>query len=398
MVTLSTVEKALKELYLGAIIKQLNTESDPFIARIKRTSERITGNNDIIRAAQIGINGGFGAGTETGQLPLPGENIYKKLRSTTKNMYGVIAISDKSLKSLKGNDKGAFGNLIQNEITGMMETAKWNFARQVSGKSDGVLTTCKASGGATNKVPVNDVRLLIEGITIDILEAGGNPLATARRILNIDRSKNEITISGAAVTTTAGMLITAQGSYMLELTGLGDLFDTDSLTLYGNERASNDWLNPYVKKNAGAINDAMLTEAIMRQEDAYNVNINYLRAGNDAYYAYAKYLEGRVRLINTTKLEGGFTALKVGEHPFVRNKFMRPDSIDFLDTEKFYLDQVSEWDWIPGPVGGIFVQNAGTATYNATLAKYADLMCVTPGGMARYEGITAPAEAAAVNE
>ena len=394
MVTLATVEKALKELYLGAITKQLNTESDPFIARIKRTSERITGNNGIVRDAQIGINGGFGAGTETGQLPLPGENIYKKLTSTTKNMYGVIAISDKSLKSLKGNDKGAFGDLIQREIDGMMETAKWHFARQVSGKSDGVLTTCKASGNATNKIPVNDVRLLIEGITIDILQTSGTPLATARRILNIDRSKNEITISGTAVTTTAGMLITAQGSYKLELTGLGDLFDLSSTTLYGNERASNSWLNPKVVESATEISDAMLTKAIMEQEDAYNVHINYIRAGNDAYYNYAAYLEQRVRLVNTMRLEGGFTALKVGEHPLVRNKFMDPSAIDFLDTEKFYLDQVSEWDWIPGPVGGIFVQNAGTATYNATLAKYGDLMCVTPGGMARYKNVTAPTAAA----
>lgn len=394
MVTLATVEKALKELYLGAIIKQLNTESDPFIARIQRTSERITGNNGIVRDAQIGINGGFGAGTETGALPLPGENIYKKLTSTTKNMYGVIAISDKALKSLKANDKGAFGNLIQREITGMMETGMWHFARQVSGKSDGVLTTCRGTSSG-NTIAVNDVRLLIEGITIDILSTAGSPVATARRITNVNRSTNEITIGGASVSTTAGMLITAQGSYKLELTGLGDLFDLSSTTLYGNTRADNDWLNPYVKENTGVISDALLTEAIMRQEDAYNVNINYLRAGNEAYHAYAKYLEQRVKIVNTTKLEGGYTALKFGEHPFVRNKFMEPDSIDFLDTSKFYLDQVSEWDWIPGPVNGIFVQVAGTPTYTATLAKYADLMCVTPGGMARYKGITAPAETAA---
>lgn len=390
MVTLATVEKALKELYLGAIIKQLNTESDPFITRIKRTSEKITGNNGIVRDAQIGINGGFGAGTETGVLPLPGENIYKKLYSTTKNMYGVISISDKALKSIKGNDKGAFGDLIQREIDGMMETAKWHFARQVSGSSTGVLTTCTAGGGASNTIGVDSVRLLMEGITVDILEEDGTPVATARRILNIDRKNKTITVNGTAVSVAAGMLITAQGSYQLELTGLDDIFNLDSAQLYKNDRATNDWLNPYVLENAGEINDVLLTETIMQQEDAYNVNINYLRAGNDAYHAYAKYLEQRVKIVNTTRLEGGYTALKFGEHPIVRVKFMEPDAIDFLDTDKFYLDQVSEWDWIPGPVGGIFTQNANTPTYNATLAKYADLMCVTPGGMARLKGITAP--------
>ena len=389
MVTLTSVEKALKELYLGAIIKELNTESDPFVARIKRTSDKITGNNGIVRAAQVGINGGFGAGTETGTLPTPGENIYKNLRSTTKNLYGTISISDKSMKSIKGNDKGAFGDLITNEITGMMETAKWHFARQVSGSASGVLATVSAGSG--NKITVDNRRMLLEGMTIDILDEDGSPVAQARRITNINRSTDEITISGAAVTVSSGMLITAQNSYGLELTGLTDLFDLDAERLYGNDRATNDWLNPYVEEDAGEISDIMLTEIVMQQEDAYNVKIDYIRAGNDAYYAYAKYLEDRVRIVNSTKLEGGFTGLKFGESVIVRDKFMEPDAIHFLDSDKFYLDQVSEWDWIPGPVGGIFVQNGNTPTYNATLAKYADLMCTVPGGMACLKGVTAPA-------
>ena len=390
MVTLTTVEKALKELYLGAIINQLNTETDPFITRIKRTSERITGNNGIIRAAQIGVNGGFGAGTETGTLPTPGENIYKNLRGTTKNLFGVISISDKSLKSIKGNDKGAFGDLVEREINGMMETAKWHFARQVSGSSKGVLATCKAGSGASNVIGVDDRRLLIEGITIDILTSSGTPVADKRRILNINRKTDEITISGAPVTVSAGNIITAQGSYGLELTGLGDLFDLTMTELYGNKRAENDWLNPFVDDAAGEISDVLLHETITQQEDAYNVNLSYIRAGNKAYQSYMKYLQAKTRIVNTTKLEGGALSLEFNGRNIVRDRFMIPDAMDFLDPTKFYLDQVSEWDWISGPVGGIFVQQGNTATYNATLVKYADLTCVTPGGMARLKGITDP--------
>ena len=79
----------------------------------------------------------------------------------------------------------------------------------------------------------------------------------------------------------------------------------------------------------------------------------------------------------------------------VRNRFTPVDGMDFLDTDKFKIDQVSEWDWIEGPTRSIFVQNGNTPTYNATLVKYADLMCVTPGGMARLTGITKPVAAAA---
>lgn len=387
MVTLTTVEKALKELYLGAIINQLNTQTDPFITRIKRTSERITGNTGIVRAAQIGINGGFGAGTETGQLPSPGENIYKKLYGTTKNLFGVISISDKSLRSIHGNDKGAFGDLVEREIDGMMETAKWHFARQVSGSSKGILAKCKASTGT--KIQVDDRRLLIEGITIDILDASGSPIAQKRRIKNINRATDEITIDGASVTVGEGALITAQGSYNLELTGLGDLFDLNLTQLYGNSREENDWLNPHVA-SGGEISDVLLHSTITDQEDAYNVQLDYIRAGNKAYQSYMKYLQAKTRIVNTTKLEGGAISLEFNGRNIVRDKFMVPDAMDFLDPSKFYLDQVGEWDWIKGPVGGIFVQQGNTATYNASLVKYADLTCVTPGGMARLTGITDP--------
>lgn len=398
MVSIATLDKALKTLYIGPVRQMLNVEADPFVARIKHTSEMITGNNGIERAAQVGINGGYGAGSETGTLPNPGGNMYQRLYSTTKNLYAVIQISDKAMKSIRGADKGSFVDVVDREIRGVMDAAKWNFARQIAGRSNGVLTTCKAGSGASNKIAVNEVRMLIEGLTIDILTSDGGDIAKGRRIKNINRSTNEITIDGAAVTVSAGNIITAQNSYGLEITGLEDIFDTSATKLYGNDRAGNDWLNPYVDNNFGTISDARLTEAIMRQEDYFNVNIDYLRAGNDAYHAYAKYLEERVRLVNTTKLEGGYKALKMGESVFIRSKFMQSDSIDLLDTQKFYIDQVADWDWIPGTKGEIFTQIPNTPTYTATLTKYADLMCVNPAGQARLKGVTAPASNTAAAE
>lgn len=384
---LTSVEKALKELYLGPIIDQLNTEIDPFVARIERSTEAITGNNGIVRAAQIGLNGGFGAGTETGILPLPGENIYKNLRSTTKNLYGVIAISDKLLKSVKGNDKGSFANLIEREIQGMLHTAKWHFARQVYGSASGKIANCVA-GNASTEIGVDSVQFLIEGITIDIVGSDGGVVANARRILNIDRKTNEITISGTAVTVPEGAYITAQGSAGLEMTGLTDLFNVESAQLYGNTRADNSWLNPTVETSVGEISQGLLQNTITGVEDAYNVKIDYISAGNDAFIHYMNLLKAESRQVNTMTLAGGVTGLKFNNIDVVRNRFTPVDGMDFLDTSKFKIDQVSEWDWIEGPTRSIFVQNGNTPTYNATLVKYADLMCVTPGGMARLTGLT----------
>lgn len=389
MVTMETVAKALKTVYLGAIIEELNLKTDPFIARIHTSTDHVYGTNEIVRAAQIGLNGGFGAGTETGELPQPGEDVYANLRSTTKNLYGVIQMSDKSLKSFKGNDKNAFGNMIQRQIDSMMRTAKWHYARQVSGSHMGVLTT--ATGGTGNTVQVADFRKLVEGITIDVLTSAGAEVATKRRIKNINRNTGEILLDGTALGTVAsGSLLVVQGSYGKELTGLDDIFDLESETLYGNERATNSWINPRVEEDAGAIDEVMMHRILSEQEDAFNVTLNYIRAGADAYEAYMKLLQAKTRIVNTVKLEGGAVSLKFNERDIIRDKFMEPRTIDFLDPDKFHLDQISEWSWIPGTVGGIFHQDANYPTYKATLTKYADLICTIPGGMARMTGVLDP--------
>ena len=41
MVSIATLDKALKTLYIGPVRQMLNVEADPFVARIKHTSEMI---------------------------------------------------------------------------------------------------------------------------------------------------------------------------------------------------------------------------------------------------------------------------------------------------------------------------------------------------------------------
>ena len=68
MVTLETANNALKEVYLGVLSNQLNTTINPLLSRINQTSSDVWG-KEIRKIAPYGINGGIGAGTETGDLP-----------------------------------------------------------------------------------------------------------------------------------------------------------------------------------------------------------------------------------------------------------------------------------------------------------------------------------------
>lgn len=60
----------------------------------------------------------------------------------------------------------------------------------------------------------------------------------------------------------------------------------------------------------------------------------------------------------------------------------------FLNSKDFKLHQLCDWRWLEGDNGKIIRQNAGSATYTATLVKYADLICDRPMAQFKYSGVT----------
>ena len=89
MVTLTTANNALKEVYLGVLSNQLNTSINPLLSRINQTSADVWG-KEIRKVAPYGINGGIGAGTETGDLPTSAENNYEQFGLSRKYLYGKL--------------------------------------------------------------------------------------------------------------------------------------------------------------------------------------------------------------------------------------------------------------------------------------------------------------------
>ena len=119
MVTLQTANEALKTMYLGIVANQLNTKTHPFLSKLEKTSQDVVG-KAIKKLVPYGVNGGIGAGTEVGALPLSGFNNYLLLTSTLKNLYGTIELSDKALRA-SSSEAGAFVNLLTAEMEGMIE-------------------------------------------------------------------------------------------------------------------------------------------------------------------------------------------------------------------------------------------------------------------------------------
>ena len=141
MVTMTSADKALKTLYLGVVTEQINTNANPLLSRIKQTTEDVWG-KEIKKLAQYGVNGGIGAGTETGSLPGAAGNNYEQFTLSLKNLYGTIELSDKAIRASE-NQSGAFVNLLNAEMEGLLKSSAFNFGRMLYGDGSGVL--CKVS-------------------------------------------------------------------------------------------------------------------------------------------------------------------------------------------------------------------------------------------------------------
>lgn len=386
MVTLTSAENALKTLYLGVVADQLNTNVNPLLARIAQTSSDVWG-KEIRKLAPFGINGGIGAGTEDGELPGAASNNYAQFVLTLKNLYGTIEISDKAIRASQ-NSAGAFVNLLEAEMEGLIKASRFNFGRMLFGDGSGVIA--KAASQAGNVITVDSVKNVIEGMVVDVVSATSKSVTvSARRITDVDRSNKTVTLSGASIaasTVAEGDYLTVQGSYGNELTGLGAIFGS-SEKLYGLTRTANKWLTPY-KATASAITDVVIQKAIDTLDEVAGSAADFIVCSAGVKRAYQEYLVTNRSNVDVMNLQGGYKAISYNGIPIVSDRFAPDGTMYILNTSDFHLHQLCDWRWLEGDDGRVIKQVANKPVYTATLVKYADMICDRPIGQAMISGIT----------
>ena len=388
MVTMSSADNALKSLYLGVVSEQLNTGVNPLLAKIKQTTQDVWG-KEIRRLAQYGINGGIGAGTEDGDLPAAAGNNYDQFVLTLKNLYGTIEISDKAVRASE-NSVGAFVNLLNAEMEGLLKASSFNFGRMLFGDGNGTLATVKGISSGT--ITVDNVKNIVEGMVVDFLTSAGAEIsgATGRRVISVDRANKQIKVSGTALTTSTvpvDSIITVQNSYGKEITGLKAIFKEDG-SIYGLDRATHKWLVPYMKNNVGEISETVIQTAIDELEENTGSKVNFIVCSSGVKRAYQKHLATYKRNIDVMDLNGGYKALSYNGIPVISDRFCPEGTMYLLNTDDFVLHQLCDWKWLEGEDGRVLKQVANKPVYSATLVKYADLICTRPCGQAMLSGIT----------
>ena len=382
MITISSADNILKTVYLDAITDLLNTKTNPLLAKIQKTSIHVTG-KEIRKSLKLTIDGGIGAGDETGDLPLASPSLYAQAVMTLKNLYGQIEISDKVMRA--GNDQeGAFSNILQSSLEGLLEASKFNLSRMLYGNGSGLLAVGTLGTDTRQILLQNGIGNLIEGLLVDIYDKDTDTLIAHRlAILNLDRGENDSAELNQSLSTTATTLALYQsGSRDKEITGIGAIFDTDK-PLYGLDRNQYKTLKPYTDGNMSAVSDIVFQRAIDSIENYTNSTIDYIACASDVKLAYQAYLSTYKRNVDIMELQGGYKTISYNGIPIVSERFIDKGIAYLLDSKAFQMHQLCDWQFIEGDTGRVLRQTQGKPTYTATLVKYCDILCEKPNGQAR---------------
>ena len=393
MVTLTTADSALKEVYLGVLSNQLNTSINPLLAKINQTTADVWG-KEIRKLAPYGLNGGIGAGTEDGNLPSSAGNNYAQFVLSLKNLYGRIEISDKAIRASESS-AGAFVNLLNAEMDGLIKASAFNFGRMLYGDGSGKLASITEN--TTTTVTVDSVKNLMEGMVVDIIEDEDGTQASngkSLRIKSIDRINKIVSFEAASFTASAfktGYSLCVQGSYNNEITGLGAIFKSEG-TLYGLDRSSYSWMVPYIKDikstSTTDISEVVMQKAIDELEETADSKVDFIVCSAGVKRNYQSYLSSYRSNVDVMNLEGGFKAISYNGIPVVSDRFAPENTMFLLNTSEFNLHQLCDWSWLEGEDGRVIKQTLGKPTYQATLVKYADIICNKPNGQAKITGIS----------
>lgn len=382
MVTLTNAENALKSVYLGAVTELLNTKTNPLLSKIEQTSSDVWG-KEIRKAASYGINGGIGAGDEDGNLPSAKSTNYLQFVTTLKNLYGQIEISDKAIRA-SADGRGAFTDLLNNELQGLLDASKFNLGRMLYGDGSGLLSTIGVS--SSGLYPVGSPQNLIEGLVIDVYSSSGSKLGTSC-ITYVDRDAKKVKLSTVVSGIDSGSKMYVQGSKDKEITGLGAIFKTTG-SLYGVSRDNHPCMRPYMKENVGELDEIVMQEAIDRLEMTAGSTVDFIAVSASVKYAFQEYMAQYKRNIDVMELNGGFKTLSYNGIPLVYDRFIEDGTMYLLNTKAFKLHQLCDWQYLETENGKILRQTQGKPTYTATLVKYCDLVCDRPNGQACLSGIT----------
>ena len=388
MITVENADKVLKDYYLDAVSAQLNNDISPFFSAIEKNTNNVFGKDVNFTVIRDGI-GSISACAEDGCLPTPYKNRYLGITVPLRNLYGTIEISDKALRASRDR-AGAFVNLLDAEMEGLVQCAKKNFRRMLFGDGSGLLCNIISYyGSCTFTVDKADERFV--GMCVDIYAEGNQAtmipsVKYTAYIVDVDTSMNTVTFDNDFYEITSGGKVYISGGKDGELTGLGAIFDSD--TLYGYSKNEELYLAPYIADGNCELTEEKMCDVIDTLEEKYNSRVNMILCSYKTRKKIAALVAENKLVVNSIDVHTGVGAVTVNGVPVYADKYCPDDRVLFLNTDDFCLCQLCDWEWLEDESGKILKQIPGRAAYSATLVKYAELICKKPCGQGMLTNIS----------
>lgn len=351
--TLASIDATLKEVYEGDVRRQLMDETVA-LKRVTRSSEGVSNETNgkyVTFPVHVRRNGGLGSRNESEALPNAGQQGYAAARLALKSDYLGIELTGHSIDMSDTNPK-AFAKSLDEEMERGRTDFKKDLNRQIYGNGSGAITTVRAVVTSTT-IPVVDARLFWVGShVIDVVTAPSTVVATARTVTARDLTPgaNTITISGAAITTVVGQLITLTGSVNREITGLGAIIANSGVLYNINPATEPEWTSE-VDSNGGtprALSEGLMLRLVDRVRSRGGKTTAVLTDDGSfrAYWALLSQLRG---FTNTQDFSGGYKGLSfsagASEIPVVSDFDAPLGVMHFINEDDitFYRDEDIHW-------------------------------------------------------
>lgn len=379
--TLSTIDKLIKIKYAPSVADQIRLQVSEFYEMVNR-NKRSAGGKEYLQPIKLSLNGGAAFSSET-ELPQSATSLLDEFKVATKNIYGTFEISEKALAADATAER--IVSLLNTQMDDLVTSLKYHIARSMEGHSSGKLCTVNAGVTASAKVTVDDTRLLEDGMIISFYT--GSVSNGDARIISVDHATKTLQLD-KVVTVAKGDIITNYHSLGKEFTGLEDIF-SETGNLYGLDKTKYPRLIAYHKKNAGAINDMLILDAINDVEMHKGTRIDYINASFDVVTQYLEYAKQNSMNVATMDIQGGYKTMSFnGIIPIVKSRFAPSGTMDLLDTKTFSMVNLGEGGFVDRE-GHILHRVDNAMAYRGVYAKYSELYCNVPGGQGRISGIKA---------
>ena len=388
--TLATADAALKDLYVGPIIEQLNNKTW-MLDQIERDSEHIdhTGRRAIV-PLHVGRNRGRGSIGDNSVLPIAGRQSYADAIITMRFHYHGMEITDPSIEASKNNE-GAFINLLNSETKGLARDMRKDMNRQVYGTGDGVLANVRANSTG-NTVLVDSIQYLQIGDPVDILVKSSG--AATAGIVGATVTSRSGTVGAEQITIDTALAGTAGSTYSVyvsgnrnnEMDGLRSIISTNRI-LHGRDSTTNpDW-NAKVIDAGGAVAGESLYEQLADSvgesgEDEITTFITSRGARRRLADTYQS--QKRLNDAQMVNIHGGYTAIMVNEIPVLKDDDAPKGFVFGFNKNAFKWYEQTKPGWLEQNDSSVFqLKPAATAGRNMNVWQawfrwYAALGCVEP--------------------